>query len=346
MASFGIHLAIGKRYCEKVGMTDGVKEIYRGIIAPDLVENKMVSHYSGELVKGDLVNNLPNKVLLTNFLTNENIDTDYQKGVFLHLITDYLFFNDFFDKEFIAGVSYLKFCEDLYYSYDTLDKYLVEKYSLDYSDFSDALSENIAKTMNKFQIDKEEYSNILPTDKVDEFIERVSSIDLEKYKTLILMSGTNVLPTDMSLYSNTSNEVVNTAIETIKAGCFLINQKSWDVALVYREKQKDYSFPKGHVEIGEDALSAAIRETAEETKRVAVVLDEFEPYVERYTIPNGERCVCYMYAAIDGGHSDNNSMDTHDVVWVPFDLVEKKLSYDSLKEMWREVKDKIKTILE
>ena len=223
MASFGIHLAIGKRYCEKVGMTDGVKEIYRGIIAPDLVENKMVSHYSGELVKVDLVNNLPNKVLLTNFLTNENIDTDYQKGVFLHLITDYLFFNDFFDKEFIAGVSYLKFCEDLYYSYDTLDKYLVEKYSLDYSDFSDALSENIAKTMNKFQIDKEEYSNILPTDKVDEFIERVSSIDLEKYKTLILMSGTNVLPTDMSLYSNTSNEVVNTAIETIKAGCFLIN---------------------------------------------------------------------------------------------------------------------------
>ena len=206
MASFGIHLAIGKRYCEKVGITDGIKDIYRGIIAPDLVDNKVDSHYSGELVKGDLVHNLPNKVLLTNFLANESIDTDYQKGVFLHLITDYLFFNDFFDKEFIAGVSSLKFCEDLYYSYDILDKYLIEKYSLDYSDFSDALSENISKTLNKFQVDKEEYSNILPTDKVDDFIEKVSSIDLEKYKTLILMSGTNVLPTSTMLYSNTNIE--------------------------------------------------------------------------------------------------------------------------------------------
>ena len=145
MASFGIHLAIGKRYCEKVGITDGVKDIYRGIIAPDLVENKVASHYGGAQIRGDLANNLPNKVLLTNFLTNEDIDTDYQKGVFLHLITDYLFFNDFFDKEFIACVSCLKFCEDLYYSYDLLDKYLIEKYSLDYSDFGDAL--NLASSL-------------------------------------------------------------------------------------------------------------------------------------------------------------------------------------------------------
>ena len=33
-----------------------------------------------------------------------------------------------------------------------------------------------------------------------------------------------------------------------KAGCILLNTESKSIALVYREKQKDYSFPKGHQE--------------------------------------------------------------------------------------------------
>lgn len=36
-----------------------------------------------------------------------------------------------------------------------------------------------------------------------------------------------------------------------KAGCILINKKNNKIGLVYREKQKDYSFPKGHKEDGE-----------------------------------------------------------------------------------------------
>ena len=58
-------------------------------------------------------------------------------------------------------------------------------------------------------------------------------------------------------------------MKTIKAGCFLIDKENKMIALIHREKQNDYSFPKGHVEQGEDIKSAAIRETAEETKRDA-----------------------------------------------------------------------------
>ena len=32
-----------------------------------------------------------------------------------------------------------------------------------------------------------------------------------------------------------------------KAGCILVNKDTRQVALVYREKFKDFSFPKGHV---------------------------------------------------------------------------------------------------
>ena len=38
---------------------------------------------------------------------------------------------------------------------------------------------------------------------------------------------------------------------TEKAGCFLIKKETKEIALIYRKKQNDYSFPKGHVEKGE-----------------------------------------------------------------------------------------------
>ena len=134
-------------------------------------------------------------------------------------------------------------------------------------------------------------------------------------------------------------------METKKAGCILINKETKSIALIYREKQKDYSFPKGHLEKNEDFVTCAIRETAEETKRVAVIVDKHLPYVERYTTPRGEKCVCYMYIAIDNGSSDNTSEDTHEVVWTPFERVEDALSYESLKVMWRELSNRVKSVL-
>lgn len=135
-------------------------------------------------------------------------------------------------------------------------------------------------------------------------------------------------------------------METLKAGCFLINIETKEISLIYRKKQNDYSFPKGHVEKGESLKEAAIRETAEETKRIAEIINDYEPYIERYTTPKGENCVCYMFFAIDKGKSDNNSEDTHDLIWTPFDKVEKTLSYDSLKNTWNSAKNIIKEILE
>lgn len=134
-------------------------------------------------------------------------------------------------------------------------------------------------------------------------------------------------------------------METLKAGCFLVNTETKSVALIYRAKQNDYSFPKGHKEDGETLEQCAIRETAEETKRIAEIVKGFEPHIERYTTSRSENCACYMYIAVDKGVSDNTSEDTHDLLWIPFNKVENKLSYPSLKASWNAVKDKIFTLL-
>ena len=130
-------------------------------------------------------------------------------------------------------------------------------------------------------------------------------------------------------------------METLKAGCFLFNKETNSIALVYRTKRNDYSFPKGHLEQGETFEECAIRETAEETKRVAKIVKRLKPYVERYTTPEGEKCACYMFFALDVGKSDNCSADTHDTYWIPFDEVEQKLTYASQKAVWNSVKNKI-----
>ncbi|MBQ3493995.1 MAG: NUDIX hydrolase [Clostridia bacterium] len=132
---------------------------------------------------------------------------------------------------------------------------------------------------------------------------------------------------------------------TIKAGCFLVDKNTKKLALIYRAKKDDYSFPKGHAEEGEDVLVCAIRETEEETKRVPIVQQNLAPFVEKYTTDKGEECECYMFFAIDGGKSDNNSTDTHDVVWTDIDKVEQTLSYPNLKKTWNCVKKTIEALL-
>ena len=134
-------------------------------------------------------------------------------------------------------------------------------------------------------------------------------------------------------------------METIKAGCVLINKESKKVAIIYREKQRDYSFPKGHMELGETIQECAIRETAEETKRVAKIVEGYQPFEERYTTPSGEKCVCYTFIAFDMGPSDNQSEDTHDTYWIPIDEVESKLTYTNLKVMWRKVYERFGEIM-
>ncbi len=99
---------------------------------------------------------------------------DFELGWFLHLITDYLFFEECFDTEYLLENSYEQFCKDLYFAYGHLNLYLSDKYEY----YSGVPYEEC----------------ILSRDLIDTFINRVSSIDLEKYIKKIQKIRSNVKP--------------------------------------------------------------------------------------------------------------------------------------------------------
>lgn len=196
MASFNIHLAVGKIYLMKNDNKHEIEnesQFLSGIIEPDLEDDKIISHYSKTINKNNLLEYLAGKVDLIKFLNEEKINNDYQKGKFLHLITDYLFFNDFFDIEYIKELTYENFCKDLYYSYDICKEYLANKYKIEEQDYSSEMIKSIEKSKNEKSYSKEG-KNILSFDKLDEFIDRVASINLEEYRSKLFLSNINIKP--------------------------------------------------------------------------------------------------------------------------------------------------------
>lgn len=193
MPGLNIHFAIGNRYLQKNNIKDK-NLFYEGLAKPDLESNSKDSHYSGIQNKNDLVDYLENKVLLNKYLEFNDIDSDYKIGEFLHLVTDYLFFNQFIDKNYLNKVSYERFRKDLYYSYDIFDSQLSNKYQVDYGKLKKKIDDCIKERKKQSDYVSKEYYNILSEDKIDEFIEYVADIDLQRYATKIKESGHNVMP--------------------------------------------------------------------------------------------------------------------------------------------------------
>ncbi len=193
MASYNIHLAIAIKYLK----TNKIKDIvsfFKGNIDPDLAIDKEFSHYSKRNDKDNLEAYLSTKIGLINFIKSNKMNNDYEMGLFLHLVTDYIFFNYFFDKDYIKNTKYNDYTNDLYYSYDLINDYLEKEYNIigilkdnKMYDYLEIIQ--IAKRNNKTK-----YKKIIDKDKLIEFIDNISNIDLDKYKEKLIKEGKNILP--------------------------------------------------------------------------------------------------------------------------------------------------------
>ena len=130
-----------------------------------------------------------------------------------------------------------------------------------------------------------------------------------------------------------------------KAGCILINKELKKIGLVYRKKTNDFSFPKGHLEENETLSECAVRETTEETGRDCKLISDKEIGVIEYTNYEGQ-IKTYMFLALDKGKTNKKiaEKDKEELVWVNYNEVESKLSYQNLKDFWNKVKEKVEKI--
>ncbi|MEU5888227.1 NUDIX hydrolase [Streptomyces sp. NPDC047461] len=101
------------------------------------------------------------------------------------------------------------------------------------------------------------------------------------------------------------------------AGCVLWRRSPFDgeleVCLVHRPKYDDWSHPKGKLKRGEDPLSGALREVAEETGYRAVTGAELPTM--RYVANERPKQVRYWAAeAVDGAFTPNSEVDR--ILWL------------------------------
>ncbi len=156
MPGYAIHIAIANKYIWNHPRVNNIKEFINGVIAPDLTDDKNETHYSKS---GSAHTNL------LAFLESNEIDTSFNQGYFLHLITDYLFYNKYFTN----------YSKDLYEDYDILNKEIIEKYKV-------VLPTEVEKYVN-FKSGK---LKILEREKLENMIKEISEKSLEEYKEEIL----------------------------------------------------------------------------------------------------------------------------------------------------------------
>lgn len=193
MPSFNIHLAVAVKYSEKNNIEN--KELFfRGSIAPDLVKDKSISHYTGMRDKNYLRKYVFEKVRLNEFLKYNKVETDYEKGVFLHLATDFIFYQEFLSDKYLDKVDFDEMIQDLYYSYRITNSYLEEKYNIHSLNLDEVMNNNIKQTLTRMNVDNTFGKNLLPEEKIDNFINKMSELDIKGYIEKIKREDKNVFP--------------------------------------------------------------------------------------------------------------------------------------------------------
>lgn len=131
-----------------------------------------------------------------------------------------------------------------------------------------------------------------------------------------------------------------------KAGAIVLSEKDpTQVALLYRSKQDDWSFPKGHIDDGESIAETTRREVAEETGLPVRLIKEELPTME-YDHPKGDYIVVHMFLMQSEDDSQlKPEFEGDKIIWVPLSEVADQLSYENIKEYFASVVDRVETVI-
>ena len=184
------HFAIAKIYLEKnkdTGIVKNSQDFFDGNILPDIVKESGGgnSHYGDRSEQVDLVKHNREKIDLKKFLEQNLMDNDLNLGKFLHLYTDWEFYNNFLSIEYMKTITMEQFSKDFRYTTFLYEEYLGKKYglSIEMTSFDKTLRE-VMKKFEMCDFEKRGYNGfsnaktLYTAEQLDDFIERIASVDL------------------------------------------------------------------------------------------------------------------------------------------------------------------------
>jgi ADP-ribose pyrophosphatase YjhB (NUDIX family) len=130
-----------------------------------------------------------------------------------------------------------------------------------------------------------------------------------------------------------------------KAGAIVLSRENPSlIALLYRAKQKDWSFPKGHTEEGESEINAAKREIMEETGLLVDLINDL-PLID-YVNSGRKHIIIHMFMARSVDDATlKTEFDGDKIVWTPYKKVANKLTYDNMKRYYRGILKQIESAI-
>lgn len=156
MPGYVIHLAVAEEYLKKhKNKIEKYEDFIEGVIFPDSVKDKSETHYGIKSSKANLV----------NFLKENKLDNSFNRGYFLHLLTDYLFYNKYIDT----------MTKDMYNDYDLLNRYLINRYNVKVPE----------KVSNQVFFKEEGELKILSKELVDTLISEISDFLIDELEIAI-----------------------------------------------------------------------------------------------------------------------------------------------------------------
>ncbi len=154
----------------------------------------------------------------------------------------------------------------------------------------------------------------------------------------------NPFLSDIHFYLNKLDALIKHGILDKEISCGIIpvyiNEQGEKEFLIIRENAGHWSFPKGHIDVGENYLQTAQRELLEETGLVCSNINKenviLEKFINQSRTPATEKTVYYHIGYVDTKEITIQLEEIQDYFWGNYNDVLEKLTHQTTKNLFKE----------